>query len=231
MSNIGHNSQDNVIAIMVPAADIPAVTRADVEELTKEAREIVDILGRVPAEIESTDVYERVVGLAARIRTFDADREKRKKAVKDPYNKAATAIENEFKLKADDFGKEVILSKAVEEGLKKLTAMASRYDTQMYEAEQARRAEETQALTESAARDGIAIAAPVGDGKVASSKSTFGGTGVKSVDYEWDVADEALVPRTLLSIDSKKVDAMIAGGATDIPGLNIRKVIKTTLRR
>lgn len=231
MSNIGHNSQDAVIAIMVPAADIPAVTRKDVDELKTEAREIVDILSRVPDNIENADVYERVVGLAARIRTFDANREKRKKLIKDPYNKAATAIEAEFKLKDIVGDKEVVLSKAVEEGLKKLAALASAYDTKVYAEEEARRTAEAQALAESAARDGISIALPVEDQKVASSKSAFGGLGVKSIDYAWEVADEQLVPRSLLSVDPKKVDAMIAAGAIEIPGVIIRKAIKTTLRR
>lgn len=227
-SVMGHNSNDKPMAMLSPVDDVKTMVKKDVETLRDSAKDLLDVLGRVPEEIENDDVYGRVIGLAAQIREFSAKREKVKKGHKDPYNKAATAIENEFKLVEGDRQ----LVKEVDAGLVKLTKLASDYDTKKFLAEEANAEKERAAVAQALKGDGIELEdAAEGSARLATSKSEHGGMGLKSVETKWEVVDEDKIPRSLLSVDPAKVQALIDQGAKEIPGLKLFKVVNTTIKR
>ena len=225
----GHNSAEVSPTIMLsPADDVKAMVKSDVEALTLKAKELLDMFGRVPKEIENDEVYNRVLGLAAQFRSLTAKREKDKKAHKDPYNKASTAIENEFKLVDGDKP----LIKEIDKGLVTLTKLASAYDTKKFLEEEAQAEKEREEIAAELKKDGVEIdSIPAADTKLASTKSEHGGQGIKKVETQWEVIDETLVPRSLLSIDPAKVQALIDQGAKEIPGLKLSKVVSTIIKR
>jgi hypothetical protein len=106
------------------------------------------------------------------------------------------------------------------------------YDTKKYEAEESARRIEQERLAAAAAEDGIEMdsvdAAPI---KMGSQKSEYGGTSVRAVVTNWKVIDESLLPRSIMSIDPKKVEQLIASGAKEIPGIKISKKVETSVRR
>ena len=227
---VGHNlpEGEKPLTTLATADDIPAMAKKDVERLTNSYEELLAIADRAPPEITSDEVYDRFTALVGKVKDATDDRETTKKKLKEPYNKACTAIENAFKLVkgGDD------LRKRMDTAFTTLKARMSAYDTKKYQAEEAARQAEHARLSEAAAADGITLdAGACAPAKLGSQKSEHGGTSVRSLVDTWEVIDENLLPRSVLSIDPKKVEQLIASGAAEIPGIKISKVVSTSVRR
>lgn len=217
---------------LATAEDIPTMVKADVEELKESIKALLAIAARAPADIENDDIYNRFTALVGKLKDAQEDRETRKKKIKDPYNKASTAIENAFKLIDDQDGEKVDLRKMLDDTFEAFKKRMSAYDTKKYLAEEAERQAEHDRLAQSAAEDGITLdASAIAPVKMGSQKSEHGGTSVRSVVDTWEVIDESLLPRSVLSIDKAKVDQLIADGAKEIPGIKISKAVSTSVRR
>ena len=220
------------IEILVPEAEILTVIKDDVAKSKERCARVLDTYTRIPSEISDDEQYERVVAVIAEMRTADDERDTRRKAHKSPYQKVATAIDNAFKLEAEGEGKKRTLSKEVDAAVVNLTKRLSAYDTKKLEAEEKRRTEESNRLAESARNDGIEIDTSVAtEVRLGNVKARHGGVSQRSVIQTWSVANEAEIPRSLLSVDPKKVEAMIGAGAESIPGITITRTVLTTVKR
>lgn len=232
---IGHNlpEGEQSLANLATAGDIPAMAKKEVERLRDSYKEILAIATRAPDKIENDDIYNRFTALVGQVKNAQEDRESTKKALKDPYNKASTAIENEFKLVDPEITEgEASLHKKLEEAFTTLKGRMSVYDTEKYQAEEALRVAEHERLAEAAARDGIELdTSAITPTKMGSQKSEHGGTSIRSLVDTWEVTNESLLPRSVLSIDPAKVAQLIKDGAKTIPGITISKKVDTTVRR
>ena len=226
----GHNLPEgtNSLLTLAVAEDIPAITQADVDRLCTDYKNLLEIINRVPEEIQNDEIYDRFTALVAQVQVAKDKREETRKKLKEPYNKAATAIEHAFKLIKDNED----LQKNMEAAFVALKQKMSIYDTKKYEAEEASRHIEQERIASATAKDGIKMdsieVAPI---KMGSQKSEYGGTSIREIVTDWEVINESLLPRIVMSIDPKKVDQIIASGAKEIPGIKISKKVKTSVRR
>lgn len=235
-SQLGGNNPppDQRLNMLTPAEDIPAIVAQDVKELSATIDGLLATVARAPEKIESDEVYDRVVALIAALRDSDNKREEKRKAVKDPYLKASQAVDAAFKLveseaEAGD-GKPKERSKLLDDAVKSLTSRLSAYDTAKFEREEAEARKEREALAADAAKDGITIDPDAVEVKMESRRSEHGGLANRSVVREWEVVDEAALPRSVLSIDPKKVQALVDQDA-EIPGIKVTRRVETNVRR
>lgn len=221
---------------LASVADLPVMMKADIDDLTSKALTELDIYSRVPTEISDEKIYERATTLGTRIKAVIDSIEKRRKAVKQPYLNATTAIDAAFKLvqAADEatLKPERNLRKELDEAHAGIKSRLSVFDTKKFNEEEDRRNKERELLAEAAAKDGIEmdVQAPA-TVQMGSTKSAHGGAAVRKVVIDWEVVNEAEVPRSLLSIDPAKVQAQIDAGATSIPGLKLTRRVETHVKR
>lgn len=219
---------------LASVADLPAMMKADIDALTAEALAQLDTYSRVPAEIADDGVYQRATTLGTLLKAVLDKIEKRRKDVKQPYLDATTAIDAAFKLVQPKTGDmpERNLRKELDAAHSGIKSLLSAYDTKLFLAEEKRRAEEKAQLAAAAAKDGIEIdEQPAAGVVIASTKSSHGGAAVRRVVTEWEVVDADKLPRSVLSVDPAKVQAMIDAGATSIPGIAISKKVDTHVKR
>ena len=226
---IGGNNppEDEKITQLSTAEEVKLIIAGTVSELKEQAAELLDTCKRVPETISNDDIYDRVVALIAALRETDSTRDEKRKKFKEPYLSAGQIIDSEFKLKDKD-GNE--LAKKLEAEIKNLTAKLSIYDTKKFEEQRQAAEKEAALLAEQASKDGISVPANQVDIKLESRRSEHGGLSTKTVVKEWEVTDESLLPRSVLSIDPKKVQALVDKGA-EIPGIKITERIETTVKR
>ncbi len=199
----------------------------DIEGIKDEAKVILDTVTRIPEEIENDDQYSKVVSVVASIRGIDTKREKKRKEHKAPYTKAGSAIDDGFKIKLGDR----VLSKEMADAIKDLTSRLSTYDTKKLEAEEARIATEAADLAESAKKDGITIATSEAEVILGTHKSEHGGMSTRQIVNDWEIVDEAKLPKSVLSPDPKKIQELIDNGATKIPGVKITRRVQSVVKR
>lgn len=213
--------------------ELPATMKADIDKLVKNAVIELDTCSRVPEKIESDEIYQRVTTLATRVKGVIDDIEERRTKHKRPYLDATKLIDDTFKLPlAVEGGKDRVLRKELDTAHAALKSRLSDFDTRQYLAQQAEVEEERKRLAEEAAKDGIQIDVSTVDAALASTvKSAHGGHSVRTLVTEWEVVDEAALPRSVLSIDPKKVEKLIAEGATEIPGLRLSKKVDTHVKK
>ena len=228
-TGIGGNNppEEKRIEMLTPAEDIQILVGKDVTELTEQASNLLDTYGRVPDKVESDEIYDKVVALVAAMRQTEADRDEKRKRHKQPYLDAGTAVDKAFNL-PDSEGNEC--RKKLDAAIKNLTDRLSVYDTANYQAEQAQAAKEAEELAEKAKSDGIEIDTSKVEVKLDSRKSEHGGMSTRSVVKEWTVTDEDALPRSVLSVDPKKVQALVDKGAK-IPGIEITERVATVVKR
>lgn len=219
---------------LASAAEIPAMIKADVDAATERAVFQLDTYSRVPDVIENDEIYQRATTLAAKIKEVLDQSEDKRKAHKAPYLDASTLIDESFKLKlpAVGDGKPRQLKKELEAAGVSIKNRLSARDTALYLKQQEEEDAERAKLQEQAAADGIEMAPAAADTVIASTvKSAHGGQSVRNVVTEWSVVDEALLPRSVLSIDPAKIQKLIDGGATEIPGIKLEKKVKTHVKK
>lgn len=228
-TGIGGNNppEDQRIEMLTPAEDIQLLVGKDVSELSERASTLLDTYGRVPDKVENDEVYDKVVALVAAMRQVDSDRDGKRKKLKQPYLDAGKAVDDAFKL-PDENGTE--RSKKVDAAIKDLTDRLSAYDTVKYQEEQAKAEQEAKELAEKAKADGIEVDTSNIEVKLDSRKSEHGGMSTRSVVKEWKVTDEEALPRSVLSVDPKKVQALVDKGAK-IPGIEITERVATVVKR
>lgn len=219
---------------LASVADLPAMMKADIDALTADALAQLDTYSRVPAEIADDGVYQRATTLGTLLKAVLDRIENRRKVVKQPYLDATTAIDGAFKLiqpKVGD-GAERNLRKELDAAHAGIKTRLSAYDTKMFLEDEKRRAEEKALLAAAAAKDGIEMDdQPEPAAVIASTKSSHGGAAVRRVVTEWEVVDADKLPRSVLSVDPAKVQALIDAGATAIPGITISKKVDTHVKR
>lgn len=219
---------------LAPAAELPTVMKSDVDAAIEKALFELDTYSRVPPEIASKEIYERVTTLTTRLNEVLSGAETKRKEHKAPYQAAATLIDDTFKLKVVgvDGAKDRMLKKELEDAVASLKKRLSGYDTKIYLEQLATEKAERDALAEKVAADGITMDTVQTDTAIASTvKSAHGGSSVRNLVTTWTVIDEALIPRSLLSIDPAKVQKMIDDGAVEIPGLALSKEVKTHVKK
>ena len=158
---------------------------------------------------------------------MDADREDRRKKIKEPYLKAGQAVDAAFKLLNDEKKER---SKLLEAKIKDLTGRLSVFDTAEYQKQQEEAQKEAAALSEQASKDGITIPSAEVQVKLESRKSEHGGTSTRNVVREWTVTDEDALPRSVLMVDPKKVQELVDQGAK-IPGIAVTERVETVVKR
>lgn len=224
----GNNPPEKEKIIMLPAAtEIPVIVQADIKELTQKIDDLLSTSGRVPGAIENQEVYDKVVALIAAMRDAESDRDERRKKQKEPYHQATLIVDKLYKLPNKD---KEDRSKLLEVALKDLNKRLSACDTAEYEKRKIASEAEAAKLAEEAAKDGITIAPASVAIKLESRKSEHGGTSTKTIIRDWEVENESVLPRTVLSIDPKKVQALVDQGAT-IPGIKVTERISTVVKR
>ena len=219
--------------------DLPAMMKDDLEHLSADALAQLDVYARVPEQIEDAKMYERATTLGTRLKGVTDDIEKKRKKVKAPYLAATSAIDRAFKLTLpatkDADGADVAertLAKELETAHAGIKSRLSAYDTRAYLAAEAKRKAEQEALAAAAAQDGIAMTAlPVETAASEMVRSAHGGAAMRTVVTEWEVVDETKLPRSVLSVDRAKVQALLDCGATEIPGIAISKKVETHVRK
>lgn len=228
------NNPPEALPAQLPSAEeLVHIMKGDVASSVEKAVLELDTYSRVPESIENDEIYERVTTLATRIKDVLDDADKKRKAHKEPYLKAGKLVDDTFTLVLEVKGdKDRILKKELEAAHGSLKKRLSDYDTLKFQQEQAALEAERALLAEAAAQDGIQMeAVPVGNSLASTVKSAHGGHSVRRVVTEWEVVDEALLPRSILSIDPAKVEKMIADGATEIPGLRLSKKVDTHVKK
>lgn len=228
-TGIGGNNppEDQRIEMLTPAEDITMLVGKDVKELEERTDALLATFSRVPDKIENDEIYDKVVALVAAIRTADSERDTKRKKLKDPYLKAGKAVDDAFKLPNEE-GKE--RAKLLEAAIKDLTARLSIYDTAKYEAEQAAAKKEAEELATKAKEDGIELNSEGPEVKLESRKSQHGGMSTRTIVRDWEVTDEEKLPRSVLSVDPKKVQALVDKGAK-IPGVTVTERVNTVVKR
>jgi len=224
----GNNPPEEEKIVMLPAAtEIPMIVDADIKELTKTIDDLLSTSGRVPGAIENQEVYDKVVALIAAMRDAESDRDERRKKQKEPYHQATLIVDKLYKLPNAD---KEDRSKLLEVAMKDLNKRLSVYDTAEYEKRKIASEAEAAKLAEEAAKDGIEISPATVAVKLESRKSEHGGTSTKTIIRDWEVEDESALPRSVLSIDHKKVQALVDQGAV-IPGIKVTERISTVVKR
>lgn len=213
--------------------EIPVMIKSDIEQLVETAVLELDTTSRVPESIESDEIYQRVTTLATKVKGVIDDVELRRGKHKRPYLDATKLIDDSFKLTIPGKdGKDRVLRKELDAAHATLKARLSDFDTRQYLAEQARIQKERADLAENAALDGIEMSGDAGDAAISSTvRSAHGGTSVRRVVAEWEVTDETLLPRSVLSIDPAKVQKLVDEGAVEIPGITISKKVATYVKK
>lgn len=222
------------------AAEIPTMIKADIEGLTAEALVELTTYSRVPDDIADDGMYERATTLGTRLKAVVDKIEKRRKVVKQPYLDATTAIDTAFKLIQPAVEAEGHVEGSPERNLRKeldaahagIKGRLSAFDTKKFNEEEKRRQDERDSLAKAAAVDGITIdtQAPA-PSALGSTRSTHGGSAVRKVVMDWSVVDEGKLPRSVLSVDPVKVQALIDAGATEIPGIELTRRVETHVKR
>ncbi|WP_298843305.1 hypothetical protein [uncultured Salinicola sp.] len=228
-TGIGGNNppEDQRIQMLTPAEDIELLVGKDVKDLSERSASLLDTYGRVPDKITDDQVYDRVIALVAAIRQVDSDRDEKRKKMKAPYLAGGKAVDDAFKL-PDDKG--VDRAKKMDAAIKDLTSRLSEYDTIKYQEEQARAQQESDDLAAKAKEDGIEIDAGKVEVKLESRKSEHGGMSTRSVIKEWEITDEASLPRSVLVPDAKKIQKLVDEGAK-IPGVKVTERVATVVKR
>lgn len=218
---------------LAAAEELVLIMKGDIDGAVEKAVLELDIYSRVPESIENDEIYQRVTTLATRIKDVLDDADKKRKVHKEPYLKAGKLVDDSFNLilpVKDE--KDRVLKKELEAAHGALKRRLSDYDTRQYLAEQAVADAERAKIALDAAQDGIQMDATPADAAIASTvKSAHGGHSVRRLVTEWSVTDEALLPRSVLSIDPAKVEKLIAGGATEIPGIVMSKKVDTHVKK
>jgi hypothetical protein len=227
-----NNPPESLPEQLASAAEIKIIIKNDVEEATKKALEQLDVVSRVPAEILNEEIYQRIITLATRVKKVSDDSEKIRKKHKDPYLKATKEIDDAFTLTIEtEEGDKRVLKKELETAHQKLKTMLSAYDTKKYEEEQRAIKKEREELAEKMKQDGISVETTAEVAIATTVKSAHGGQSVRKVVTDWEVEDEKLLPRSVLSIDPAKVKKLLDEGVTEIPGIKITKKVETHAKR
>lgn len=227
------NNPPEVLPEGLPAvAELGIIIKKDVDASVEKAILELDTYSRVPQTIENDEIYQRVTTLTTRIKEVLDGADAKRKEHKDPYLKAGKLIDESFGLvfEAPD-EKPRNLKKEMEAARESLKSRLSDYDTRKYLEEQKAIEEERASLSEQAAKDGIVMDATEEVGITATVKSAHGGQSVRKVVTEWEVVDETLLPRSVLSVDPAKVLKLIEGGAKEIPGIKLSKKVDTHVRK
>ena len=228
-TGIGGNNppEDQRIQMLTPAEDIQTLVGKDVKELSEKSAELLGTYSRVPDTIDNEGVYDRVVALVAAIRQVDSDRDEKRKEMKAPYLAGGKAVDDAFKL-PDDEGTD--RAKKMDAAIKDLTYRLSVFDTAKYQEEQAKAQQESDALAAKAKEDGITIDSSKVEVKLESRKSEHGGMSTRSVVKDWEITDEDALPRSVLTVDTKKIQKLVDEGAT-IPGVKVTERVATVVKR
>lgn len=230
----GDNNPPEDLPPQLPSAEeLKIIIKNDVEASVGHAVLELDTYSRVPETIENDEIYQRVTTLTTRIKDVIDTADNNRKNHKAPYLKAGKLIDDEFALVLTvPDGTVRKLKKELEDATSALKKKLSEYDTKKYNEEQQAAEAERALLAEAAAKDGIEMEATVSNVAIASSvKSAHGGQSVRSLVTEWEIEDESLLPRSVLSVDRAKVEKLIADGATEIPGIKITKKVKTHVKK
>lgn len=228
-TSIGGNNppEDQKIAQLSNSEEIKLIIASDVSELSQKAEELLSTCKRVPAVVETDEVYDRVVALIAAIRKVESDKEEKRKKHKEPYLAAERVIDSEFKLKSSE-GKEQV--KDMDAQIKGLTKRLSDYDTKKFEKQRQEAALEAEKIAEKAREDGIEIPAGEIEVKLESRRSEYGGLSTKSVVKDWEIINPEELPRSVLVPDPKKIQELVDKGA-NIPGIKVTERIETNVKR
>lgn len=224
--------------MLARAEDLPTMMKTDVDAAVAGAIAQLDSYANVPPIIETQEVYERATTLATRIKTAIDDSETLRTKHKAPYLAATRVIDDAFNLTVpaadgDPKAKPRVLKKELIAGHAALKSLLSAYDTRQYLAEKARADQERAKLATAMADDGIELAVQDAPAVALQStgKSAHGGASVRKLVQTWEVVDEALVPRSLMSIDPAKVAKMLEDGAKSIPGIAIGTKVETHVKK
>lgn len=228
-ATIGDNNppEEATLRVLVGADEIEAEHKTAIDKRIAETKAILDTYERIPDDLTEADVYGRVVSVVARMRQIASDTEDDKKTAKRPYLDVNNKLEDLFKLKTENRALGAELAKAI----KDLTERLSKRDTAEYRLRKADLEREARQLAEAARKDGIEMDDLPANVEMASITSPHGGISMREVVKTWQVTDEAALPRSVLSIDPKKVEALLASGATAITGLEIGETVSTIVKR
>lgn len=227
-TGIGGNNppEDQKITDLSPADEVAKIIKKDVESLAAEYDELLGTFSRMPENVTEQDVYDKCVAVIAAMRNLNAKREEVRKNHKDPYLKATQLIDKAFKLENDQ---KEDRSKLLDNAVKTITDRLSEFDTAEYNRKREAAELESAKISEQARQDGIEISVEA-NVDLASRRSEYGGTSIKTIVREWEVTDEELLPRSVLSVDPKKVQALVDQGAK-IPGITVKERVETVVRR
>lgn len=226
------NNPPEVLKTLSPAEDLPKIIAEDIKLLKAEALVELDTYSRIPDKIENDEVYQKITTLATQVKAV-ADRSDNVRAShKRPYLDATKALDTAFKLEVEAEDKTRNLRKELDDAHAKLKKMLSARDTELYLEQEKAAEEERQRLIDAAAEDGIEMSDEgMSDVKMGTVKSSFGGQSVRRVVDDWEVSDEALLPRSVLSVDPEKVKKLLESGAKSIPGIKIGKRVETHVKK
>jgi len=222
-----HPPADQRILTLAPADEIQFLVANDIDRLMADATAILDTVSRIPTTISNTDVYGRVVTVVARLREIGADIDDTRKSHKQPYLDAGKKIDDLFKLGTP----KDVMAKKIEGAVKDLSKRLSEHDTRTLREQQQQIDEERAAFAKALAADGLSISGTAPTAQIGSFTSRTGGMSLREVKRSWKVCDEAAVPPSVMSIDPKKVQALIDAGVRDIPGIQIDEEVVTTVKR
>jgi len=235
IDNIDNNPPEALPPQLASVAEVPTMIKADIDHLVNIAVLELDTFTRVPTEIGSDDVYQRVTTLATRIKGVIDEVDDRRGKQKRPYLDVTKLLDDSFKLVMPDpegKAKDRVLRKELDTAFAALKGRLSAYDTKQYLAAKAVADAENQRIAEQAAKDGIEmgdVAAPTAI--AATVKSAHGGQSVRKVTMEWEVVDETLLPRSVLSVDPAKVQALIDQGVKAVPGIAFSEKVGTYVKK
>lgn len=228
-ATIGDNNPpaDSQITTLIAADEIEFTLKTDIDRLSDEASTILATVERIPGVIANEDVYGRVVSVVARIREIANDLDNTRKSHKQPYLDAGRRIDELFKLG----DAKTSLAKRLEAAIKSLSKRLSDHDTKIHREQQEQIAQERAAFAKALEADGIVMPG-LGEGaSLGAFTSETGGMSLREVKRSWKLIDETALPAAVLSLDPKKVQAMIDAGAHAIPGIEIHEEVVTTVKR
>lgn len=226
------NNPPEAVEMLPPAKELPKIFEEDIKSLKKDALAELDTYSRIPAKIESDEVYQKITTLAMQIKGVADRSDNTRTAHKRPYLDATKVLDTAFKLEIEAEGKTRNIRKELDEAYAKLKKMLSDRDTELYLEQEKAAEEERKRIIEAAAADGIEISDEELDAaKMESVKSSYGGQSVRRVVDDWEVVDEELLPRSVLSVDPEKVKKLLENGAKSIPGIKIGKRVSTHVKK
>lgn len=226
------NNPPEAVVMLPPAGELSKIFEEDIKSLKKDALAELDTYSRIPAKIENDEVYQKITTLAMQIKAVADRSDNSRTAHKRPYLDATKVLDTAFKLEVETDGKTRNVRKELDEAHNKLKKMLSDRDTELYLEQEKASEEERKRLIEAAATDGIEMSEEDMDVvKMGTVKSSYGGQSVRRVVEEWEVIDEELLPRSVLSVDPEKVKKLLENGAKSIPGIKIGKRVETHVKK